>query len=1073
MLSIRLLGAPHITYTDQPVTISRRKSRALLYYLAAHPTPLARDHLLAFFWPDADRQGAQQNLRSTLYSLRKVLGDLIQVDDDTLALAAGVAVDVRTFATQLAGEALGRGADLVTLQRTLALYGGNFLSDFTLVDLPEFDDWSAVERERYRRLAMTGFARLGQLYESQQAYRNALSALEQALALEPLQEDVQRDVLRLQYLGGDRAGAIRRYEGLRALLAEEMGVPPMAETQALYDAIITDTLQPTVPSVPSSSPSSLQSSSQVSFRSTPPSVLSARATPVVISLVQQGVQTLPFVGRQVELQKLSELAASHQLLLIEGETGIGKSRLLEEFIYSRQGVGSGHLLLLGQARELEATLPYQPLLEAFRTLFVHPSWPRVAGDLQLNPLWRMEVARLLPELTPEGDPPLAAPLGVDELRLWEGISQFVLALARQLPLLLAFDDLHWADSSTIGLVGYLLRKAAQQRATITFVATARTVTAPTPLALLLEALLREGRLRRFPLQRLAPTEIAQLTQQITAHHPAALAAWLTQLSEGNPFILIELLHYARDHHLLLPDGRTNLTDSTATQIVPQTVYALIRARLARLSEPSRQVLNAASVIGREFEIEMVAHTVSHVGALSDAAVMASLDELQTAGLIQPLTGMRYRFDHQLTLEVAYQEMGEPRHRLLHRRVAEALEELYRNRLDTVAGLLTHHFAEGHLPERVAHYAFRAGEGAAKLAAWREAIAFYEQAAAAAAAFTDQSQHQRILAALGRACLHAGQNGRAAAALQLALRLKTQSVHPLDEDLLCADLIEALMLGTRYAELLALVQQMNGHARSETASFAEYFRGIALAQMGGDLEDAVRHLQKAEALLRQAPTLGAVANGAVTLGDIKFELGNIAARRGDLATAVAYFREAFAVSQPMSTDRELRIHILASNNLAYHLHLQGDPTAADYVQHGLTLAQEKGALSALPYLYSTLGEIALARHALDAAEQAFQEGLDLAKQFAAAERVAGLTANLGLVARSREDEDRARRLLSTALEQTEALKIRFPAVQIRLWLAPLLPSDEARTQLAIARLIAKEDGYQQLLVEAEYLESSLF
>lgn len=1060
MLAIHLLGAPYITDADQPVTIARRKSRALLYYLAAHATPVAREHLLAFFWPDADRQGAQQNLRSTLYALRKTSSNSLQVDDDRVALLAGTTVDVRTFTTQLAQP----NADLPTLETALALYNGDFLQDFTLPDLPEFDDWAAVERERYRRLAISGYTRLSYFYEAQQDYRRARDALDRALAFEPLQEDLQRNALRLQYFAGDRAGAIRRYEALRNLLADEMGVPPMAETQALYDALITDQLP--MPTAAVAIPAQPATMAPAPLNAAAP-VMAAGATPVLISLARQGVQALPFVGRTTELQTMTELADAHQLLLIEGASGIGKSRLLAEFIDQQQRRIPA-LVLLGHARELESTLPYQPLLEALRTLFVHSQWPKLSRALQLNALWQAEVARLLPELaTAQELPTVGSPAGglaVDELRLWEGVSQFLLALAQQAPVVLAFEDLHWADSSTIGLLGYLLRKAAQQQAALTLVATTRPVMAPAPLALLLEALLRESRLHRFPLQRLTPSDIAQLTQQITADDPVALADWLTELSEGTPFILIELLHYARDQHWLLPDGQINLHTLAATQVVPQTVYALIRARLARLSEASRQVLNAASVIGREFDIETVAHTA----ALSDAAVLNSLDELQTAGLIQPLTGLRYRFDHQLTLEVAYQEMGEPRHRLLHRRVGEAMEEIYRQRLDSVAGLLAHHFAEGHLPERVAHYAFRAGQGAAKVAAWREAIAFYEQAAAAAAAFTDQSQHQQILAALGQACLHAGQNGRAAEVLRLALNLKTASTHPVDDELLYAELIEALMLGTRYAELLALAETLNGNARTETISSVEYYRGIALAQMGGELDEAIYHLQKAAALLTATPGQPIAPHGVVTLGDIQFELGNIAARRGDLPTAVAYFRNAFAVSQAMRSNRELRIHILACNNLAYHLHLQGEPTAVEYAERGLALAQEKGSLAALPYLYSTRGEIALAHRALDEAEHFFREGLMLAEQFSAAERVAGLTANLGLVAQARGAVEQARHLLLTALAQVETLKIRFMVAQIALWVAPLLPPTEALAYLAQARQIAAEDGYRQLLAAAEHL-----
>ena len=120
----------------------------------------------------------------------------------------------------------------------------------------------------------------------------------------------------------------------------------------------------------------------------------------------------------------------------------------------------------------------------------------------------------------------------------------------------------------------------------------------------------------------------------------------------------------------------------------------------------------------------------------------------------------------------------------------------------------------------------------------------------------------------------------------------------------------------------------------------------------------------------------------------------------------------------------------------------------------------------------MGEIALARQALDEAEHYFQEGLTLAKQFVAAERVAGLTANLGLVAKARGDRESARHFLFTALEQTEALQIRYSAAQIRLWLAPLLTVEATRVQLAQARQTATEHGFHQILTEVARLENEL-
>lgn len=1039
MLSIRLFGAPQIAYDQRPVMVTRRKSRALLYYLAAHTLPLTRDQLLAFFWPDHERPTAQQNLRATLYGLRKILGSLLVVDEDTLALSANTWIDSRNFEAQLSIPS----ADLRPLKATLDLYQGDFLSGFTLPDLPEFDDWSMVERERYRRLAVGGLIRLSQLYEAQQDFRAGLEALDQALAFDPLQEDLQRLALRLHYLAGDRAGAIRRYENFRQLLTDEMGVPPMEETRTLYDAIITDAFSQELH--PISSPLALGKGKP---RLSPPTT------------------AFPFVGREVELQRLNDLAATSKLVLIEGEPGIGKSRLIEQFIQTRPESG---LVLMGQARELESSLPYHPIIEALQGILSHPHWPTWQRNLNLSALWRAEAARLLPELAPAGHDPATVSHAADEIRLWEGVSQFLLALARQLPLTLALDDLQWADSSTLGLLGYLIRKASQNNASIFFIAATRPVGPPSTLATLLNTLLREGRLERLTLKRLSTNEIMLLAQHLSGPAQApALAAWLKQHSEGNPFILAELIPYARENDLLLPDGTPNLTGLPDSPIVPPTVYSLIQARLARLSEGDWQVLNAAVAIGREFEFEVVAHAV----ALSDAAVLDSLDTLQGLGLIHPLRGSLYRFNHHLTMEVAFQEISEPRHRLFHRRVAEAMESLYRHRLDSVAGLLAQHFAEGSVPERAAKYAFRAGQLAVGLAAWSEAAVFYEQALTESGSLDDPGQQQAILAALGQACLHAGQVSRASEVFRHALNLAKKGQGKVNEGVLHLNLATALLLENRYDEVLALAEEISATNQPEYAANATYLCGVALSHSRSDLAGAIAHIQKAEALLSQAGPESHPVEGVVSLHQIEFELGNIFARRGDLPEAINHYRAGLEVTRNLEDDTVVLAHILFLNNLAYHLHLLHDPAAAEYVQQGLGLAQEKGILSALPYLWSTQGEIALAQNDLPAAEQCFNEGLSLAQQFSVPERIAGLTANLGLVAQQRGQRRRARDYLSTALAQAEELNLRHLAVQIRLWLVPLLPPAEAQMYLADARSVAEQDGYERLLAEADRLEAEI-
>src|SRR3990172_979251 len=134
MLSILLLGQPQVTLFGQPLDLPRRKSRALLYYLAGHTAPLARDHLLAFFWPDHDRAAAQQVLRTTLHGLRKVLGESLVADEHILALAPNVEVDARAFTTSISPAHVRPGPPALNLQSllsTLSLYRGDFLASFS------------------------------------------------------------------------------------------------------------------------------------------------------------------------------------------------------------------------------------------------------------------------------------------------------------------------------------------------------------------------------------------------------------------------------------------------------------------------------------------------------------------------------------------------------------------------------------------------------------------------------------------------------------------------------------------------------------------------------------------------------------------------------------------------------------------------------------------------------------------------------------------------------------------------------------------------------------------------------
>jgi tetratricopeptide (TPR) repeat protein len=499
--------------------------------------------------------------------------------------------------------------------------------------------------------------------------------------------------------------------------------------------------------------------------------------------------------------------------------------------------------------------------------------------------------------------------------------------------------------------------------------------------------------------------------------------------------------------------------------VPSTIYSLIESRLARLSDPARRVLDAAVAAGREFEFEVAARAA----ALSEEAALDALDELRAAGLIQPLGlgQQRFEFDHSLTMEVAYREVGEPRHRLLHRRVAEALETAHRNRLDEFAGVIASHFAEGNAPERAAPYALRAAKQAERLAAWKEAVGFYELALAG----SNEREKAVISLALGEARLRAGELAQATEAFRAAIDWVNSQRGISSEEArrwvgqAQFGLGQSLVSQARYAEAVQLAQDILAGCPPDEAVRAELLWGTALSVEGADLADAAEHLNAAARLLQDRPDPALLAH-------IQFELGSVAAQQGDLERAVALYRESLATIESVETPDTPPRRILAYNNLAYHLHLLNDPAAVGYAETGLRLAQESGSLGLQTYLLSTLGEIALARDDLDAADRHFSAGLSLAESFAAQERIAGLTANRGLVAHRRGETALAIHRLSTALARADAIGTRHLAAQIRLWLAPLLPPAEARARLAEARAFAESSGRRRLLEEAVGLERQL-
>jgi len=652
-----------------------------------------------------------------------------------------------------------------------------------------------------------------------------------------------------------------------------------------------------------------------------------------------------------------------------------------------------------ESRCLEATqtMPFAPLIELFssqaciRSLFT-PSSPIPA-------IWLAEVARLLPEVRaalPDLPAPAKLPPEEERHRLFEAFTRCLRALEGR-PLIFFMDDLHWADRTTLDWLSYFLRRLRDQP--LLLVGAYRPEDAPAALAQLTAGWSREGVMRRLTLSRLTSQESAALVASLGGD--PALADHLQAQSGGNPYFLIELCRAAPGD-------------------VPPALTELIRARLDRLPDPARQVLQAATVLEPDFDFA----TLRRTSGRGEEETLDALDMLLNAAVLVERGG-RYTFAHPLVAAVMHSGLTQARSVFLHRRAAEALEATYTGHLSQIAGQLAMHYAQTDNPARAASYAEMAAERALALAAPAEAVDFYRQSLA-----LEPTPARQI--GLGLALRQQGDVTGEREAFSSALAGFEAQGDRRGAARACLGLADAYLPVGRADETMRWAEKslayLDAQADPEAHAQAHFLLGAgSLRASGMLLAEAERHLVESVRLATENNLTEMAARS-------RFELGNLLAQRGDLAGAVEAFRDSIALSQAASAQWQ---EVLAHNNAAYHSLLAGDLAAArEHVQVGLALAESHALRLPLQYLYSTRGEIALAEGQWDEAESWFKRGLAETEQYGNPEQAANYRANLGLVARGRGDLDGA--LVSLEDSRASAANLTAPHLQIQidLWLAEL-------------------------------------
>jgi predicted ATPase len=408
------------------------------------------------------------------------------------------------------------------------------------------------------------------------------------------------------------------------------------------------------------------------------------------------------------------------LVVLEGEPGIGKTRLAEEFIAHIHGRDA--TVLVGRCYEGESDLAYGVTVSVIRTALEDPG---ASERLQHVPTthWLAEAARLLPELS-QHRPDLPSPLQDENgagARLIEGLRQLIVALLHgQAPGVLFLDDLQWADDASLELLQHVLRHF--QDCPVLVLATWRDEAGPASgrLRRLLADARRSGRATMLALERLQPGQIAELISTHIHSTDAAsdLAVRLFEQTEGLPLFLVMCIEALAD-------------DSAALETMPAGMRDLLRARVEGLSEMARQLLGAASAVGHSFDFE----TLHVASGRSEDETTTALDELVSRRMVHEVdaggSGVRFDFAHEQLRKAVYEGMSLVRRRLLHRRVAEALHSASETRSPAAPepGEIALHYRLGGQNDLAAEYYVRAGERAQQLHANAEALAHFEAARA--------------------------------------------------------------------------------------------------------------------------------------------------------------------------------------------------------------------------------------------------------------------------------------------------------------------------------------------------------
>jgi DNA-binding SARP family transcriptional activator len=746
MLDFQVLGPFEVLSGSRLVDLGPRKQRAVLCALAVNANRVVSlDRLIDDLWGEHAPSQVIGTLQAYISNLRRALEPDRRAGEPPMLLVTQspgyiLRIPPEALDSHRFEEAAREGRQLLTegrpasasrkLRGALELWRGAAYADFA------FEPFAQSEAVRLEELRL---AALEDRLQAELDLGNSFAAaaeLEAAVAEHPMRERLRAMLMLALYRCGRQADALRAYQDARNALVEELGIDPGPALKKLeHDILAQDPSldwrapQPE-PAAGLAEPSAAQPSSR-------PATESSAVTDV-----------RPLVGRSKELARLEAAVGRARVgqggaVLVIGEPGIGKTRLIEELVARAEAGGFGSAW--GGALEGGGTPAYWPWVGVIRDLM---SAADAAMLTEAMGLGASELAQVVPEVK-EITGPLEAPPALDpetaRLRLFEAIGGVLVSISRRLrPLVVVLDDLQWADVASLQLLGFLAPRLRASSLLVLGTYRPAEVGPAHPLAESLAALSRHQVSDRIELSGLEEGDVAELITARTGTTPRKeLVRTVTARSEGNPFFVAELAR-------LLASDRAEDDAALATQ-VPAGVRDVVRRRLAKLPEQTQALLGLAAVLGRDFDITVL----ERAAELEFERTLELVEAALLTGIVlesQEVVGS-YRFSHDLVRETILEGLTAMRRARMHARVGEALQNIYGSS-PAQSVKIAHHFLAA-VPaveeERAIDQALRAAQFAISRLAYEQAEQLLRRALALASRVPNDRRAQlelRVLIALG-------------------------------------------------------------------------------------------------------------------------------------------------------------------------------------------------------------------------------------------------------------------------------------------------------------------------------------